>query len=323
MSEIVMRDNYVKTFQLEETALRGRMVKLGSVMNEIIDQHGYPKPVAHLVAESALLALLLSSMLKYEGVFTLQTSGDGPIAMIVSDVTSAGEVRACATFDEERVEKARQQLAALETPDSSQNQLAQYLGKGYIAFTVDQGGNTERYQGIVELKGASLVDCVQHYFTQSEQITTGIKMAAGERDGMWRGGAIMLQRMPEEGGDQAPSNRANWDEDGWRRSMILMDTCKDEEILDPDLSADDILVRLFHQEGVRVYEPLAVTKGCRCDVERVENILMQMPAEDREYVAEDGKITMHCEFCSHDFVFDAKELERKIKAFEKSSDKQD
>ena len=317
MPDSKMRDNYIRTFQLEETALRGRMVKLGSVMNEIIDQHGYPKPVAHLVAESAILALLLSSMLKYEGVFTLQTSGDGPIAMIVSDVTSAGEVRACATFDEERVEKARAQLAALETPEGSQNHLAQYLGKGYIAFTVDQGTQTERYQGIVELKGASLVDCVQHYFTQSEQITTGIKMAAGERDGMWRGGGIMLQRMPEEGGEQAYSNRINWDEDGWRRSMILMDTCKEGEILDPDLPADDILVRLFHQEGVRVYEPQSVSKGCRCDVARVENILMQMPEEDHEYMSIDGKITMHCEFCSYDFVFDAKELKRKVKSSKK------
>jgi molecular chaperone Hsp33 len=193
-------DDFVKTFQLEETSLRGRVVKLGEALDGIIKAHDYPRPVSHLVAESATLALLLSSMLKYEGIFTLQTKGDGPISMIVADVTSKGEVRACATFDEDRVEKAREQLEALKSTESSQNHLAQYLGKGYIAFTVDQGGNTERYQGIVELKGSSLTDCVQHYFSQSEQIYTGIKMAVGERGEDWRGGGIMLQRMPEEGG---------------------------------------------------------------------------------------------------------------------------
>ncbi len=311
------RDNFVKTFQLEETNLRGRVVKLGSVLSDIIETHNYPKPVAHLVAESATLALLLSSMLKYEGIFTLQTSGDGPIGMIVSDVTSAGEVRACASFDGDRVEKARAQLEALKTPESGQNQLAQYLGKGYIAFTVDQGAETERYQGIVELKGASLIDCVQHYFAQSEQIGTGIKMAAGLREGHWRGGGIMLQRMPEEGGEKI-SNSIEWDEDGWRRSMILLDTCTEDEMLDGGLTVDELLTRLFHEEGVRVFEPQKITKGCRCDLERVEGILCRMPADDREYMAVEGKITMHCEFCSYDFVFDAAELERKIKASAKS-----
>src|SRR5690606_25497319 len=155
-------------------------------------------PVAHLVAETIALTLLLSSRLKYQGVVTLQTSGDGPVSMLVADVTSDGVVRGCANFDPERVEHAREQLAGLKTPESSQNHLAQYLGKGYIAFTVKQEDASEDYQGIVELKGASLVDCAQHYFNQSEQIGTGVKMAVGLRDGKWRAGGIMLQNMPED-----------------------------------------------------------------------------------------------------------------------------
>ncbi|PJF37891.1 MAG: molecular chaperone Hsp33, partial [Phototrophicales bacterium] len=131
------------------------------VVHEILEKHNYPDIVKQLLGEMITLTALLSSMLKYEGVFTLQTQGDGPISMMVADMTSAGELRGCATFDEGRVEEARKQLAVFskeQRGEGSDNQLAQLLGKGYIAFTVDQGENTERYQGIVELKGASLVD---------------------------------------------------------------------------------------------------------------------------------------------------------------------
>ena len=140
----VADDDVVQGFQLDTSSLRGRAVRLGSVLNDILEPHAYPNPVAHLVAETVTLALLLSSMLKYEGVFTLQIKGDGPVDLVVADVTSAGEVRACAHFDDERLEQARQQLAGLKATESSRNHLAQYLGKGYIAFTVEQGEPVER-----------------------------------------------------------------------------------------------------------------------------------------------------------------------------------
>ena len=224
-------DNVIQPFQLESSSLRGRYIRLGSILDEVLDPHAYPKPAAHLVAESMTLALLLSSMLKYEGIFTLQTSGDGPIKMLVSDVTSNAEVRGCASFDAERVESARAQLEALKSPETSQNQLAQYLGKGHLAFTVDQGAK-DLYQGIVDLKGPSLVDCAQHYFSQSEQVATGIKMAVGQRDGKWRAAGIMLQHMPEDDGrgDDAPIS--NLEEDDWRRAMVLMDSATEDELLD-------------------------------------------------------------------------------------------
>jgi len=251
------------------------------------------------------LSLSLSSMLKYEGIFTLQAQGDGPLKMLVSDVTSAGIVRACASFDKE-------QLSALKTTQSAQNHLAQYLGKGYIAFTVDQGKHTERYQGIVELKGASMSDCVQHYFTQSEQIGTAIKMAVGKSNGKWRASAIMLQNMPE---DNALSKEilGNLDEDDWRRAMVLLESCTEDEFLDASLNSDELLMRLFHDEGVRVYDRQGVSKGCRCDVNRVENILYTMDADDLDYMSKDGKIEMVCEFCSRIYEFDKEEVLRKIK----------
>ena len=303
----VADDNVVQGFQLESTNLRGRVVRLGSVLDDVLSAHDYPNPIAHLVAETMTLTALLSSMLKYDGIFTLQTSGDGPVKMLVSDMTSAGDLRGCASFDPERLEHAREQLSALKAVESSQNHLAQYLGKGYIAFTVDQGGGGEgdRYQGIVELEGASLVDCVQHYFNQSEQIKTGIKMAVGLRDGKWRAGGVMVQRMPEEGGERGvKESLSNLDQDDWRRTMVLLDSCKEDELLDEGLHSNVLLRRLYHEEGVRVFEPLSVQKNCRCNVQKVENVLSMMSQEDLEYAAEDGKITMTCEFCSEDYVFE-------------------
>ncbi|PCJ02860.1 MAG: molecular chaperone Hsp33 [Alphaproteobacteria bacterium] len=304
-------DNFFQIFQLEASNIRGRIIRMGSVLDDILEAHDYPLPIAHLVAETITLTLALSSMLKYEGVFTLQVQGDGPLKMLVSDVTSEGIVRACASFDTERFQNSREQIAALKTTESSQNHLAQYLGKGHIAFTVDQGKHTERYQGIVELKGASMVDCVQHYFVQSEQIGTGIKMAVGKRDGKWRAGAIMLQHMPEDEANMQ-AGAGNLDEDDWRRAMILLDSCTDDEFLTVSLDADQLLMRLFHEEGVRVYEPQDIKKGCRCYSQRVENILYSMSEDDINHMSIKGNIEMTCEFCSRIYTFDTKDILRKI-----------
>jgi len=307
----MISDNFTQTFQLENTNLRGRIVKMGSELDDILTAHDYPLPISHLVAEISTLALALSSMLKYEGIFTLQANGDGPLHMLVADVTSQGVVRACATFDEERFQTSREQVSALKTTESAQNHLAQYLGKGYIAFTVDQGKNTERYQGIVELKGSSLIDCVQHYFTQSEQIGTGIKMVAGKRDDKWRSCAIMLQHMPEDEKNMQ-AGMGNLEEDDWRRSMILMDSCTEDECLDKDLDANELLFRLFHEEGVRVYDRQEVTKGCRCDKQRVENVLFTMSKDDLGYMDKNGIISMTCEFCSKTYQFDTLGVQKAI-----------
>lgn len=297
-------DDVIQPFQLDASSLRGRVVRLGSVLNDILEPHDYPNPVAHLVAEIVTISMLLSSMLKYDGIFTLQAKGDGPVDLLVADITADGDVRGCAHFDPERLEHAREQLSALKAPESARNHLAQYLGKGYMAFTVEQGDNNERYQGIVELKGASLIDCVQHYFQQSEQIDTGIKMAIGQRDGQWRGGGIMLQTMPEDDGYNE-NTKSNMDEDDWRRAMILLESCTDDEFLDTELHSNVLLTRLFHEEEVRVFKPTTIQKNCRCSEERVFNMLSMMPPEDLDYMQQDdGSIGMKCEFCSTGYSFD-------------------
>lgn len=313
----MVSDNFVQTFQLEGSSIRGRIIRLGSILDDILGAHDYPLPIAHLVAETITLTAALSAMLKYEGIFTLQAQGDGPLHMLVSDITSAGIVRGCASFEAERFQKSREQISALETKESSQNHLAQYLGKGYLAFTVDQGENASPYQGIVDIKGASMVDCVQHYFAQSEQIGTGIKMAVGKRGKHWRAGAIMLQNMPEDGMNPE-AGAGNLQEDDWRRAMILLDSCTEDEMLSPELESNDLLLRLFHEEGIRVYEPKLLKKGCRCDEGRVENILMTMTEDDIKYMSVDEEILMKCEFCSKTYVFKEADVLRRIKKDDES-----
>lgn len=293
-------DNFVQTFQLESSNLRGRIVRLGGSLDNIIAAHDYPLVISHLAAETVTLALLLSSMLKYDGIFTLQAQGDGVLKMLVSDVTSDGIVRGCASFDTDHFKTAPVRLQAIEGGQEFRNNLAEHFGKGYLAFTVDQKNASERYQGIVELSGASMTECVQHYFVQSEQIRTTLRIAVGRREGHWRAGGIMLQNLPEN--DKNMLSHAG--EEDWRRANILLSTCTDEELLDPVHGADELLLCLFHEEGVRVYDKKEIKNGCRCDEGRVKNILHTMSDDDLAYIAVDGVITMTCEFCSKHYTFD-------------------
>src|SRR5579859_395761 len=179
-SDPILADDLIRPFQIDAHALRGRLVRLGPVFDRVVDQHGYPEPVAVMLGEAMALAALLAGALKYEGIFTLQTKGDGPITLMVADVASSGAVRGYAQFDP----------AALERVTAPGNSVPRLLGGGYLAFTVDQGEHTERYQGIVELAGATLAECAHHYFRQSEQVQAGIKLAVGRlaEGGAWRAG---------------------------------------------------------------------------------------------------------------------------------------
>jgi molecular chaperone Hsp33 len=294
-----MTDNFVQTFQLEKTAIRGRVVRLGSVLDDILSRHNYPDDVAHLSGETLTMCVMLSSMLKYDGVFTLQTQSEGVVSMLVADVVSNGNIRVCATFKSDDIDSAAW----------TENR-AELLGAGYIAFTVDQGQDMERYQGIVELKD-SLTTSMQHYFSQSEQINTGLVMEVGrDNAGKWRATGIMLQEMPEETSKYNQDIRAA-DEDDWRRTMILLGSVRREEMLDPNLPAEDLLFRLFHEEGVRVYQPLTLQDVCRCNRDRIAAVLGGMPDEDlADSVQDDGNITMTCEFCSRTYKFEPNDLRK-------------
>ena len=278
----------IQPFQLALPDLRGRMLRLGPVLDAILLAHAYPLPVAKLVAEMATAATLLASLLKYEGIFTLQAKGDGPVRLLVADVTSAGIVRAYAQFDPELV------------PTGETASLRSLTGEGYLAFTVDQGQDTERYQGIVALEGETLSDALRHYFFQSEQLATGMVMAVRQTiTGQWQSGAIVLQKMPQEEYDIITDTAV---EEPWQRGMILLGTCTDAELLDEALPATDLIYRLFHEEEILVSPAHTVRHGCRCSEERVRAVMAALPEDELDSLRVDGKLIITCEICNRDYV---------------------
>lgn len=290
------RDNVVLPFQVESAALRGRFVRLGTLLTDVLGRHDYPEPVAGLLAELTVLTTLLGSALKFDGVFTLQTSGKGPVSILVADMTSDGDVRAYAQFNGER----------LAARDLDLSPVPALLGEGHLAFTVDQGPDTERYQGIVALEGSTLTDCIHHYFRQSEQVDAAIKVAvrrAGEGDAArWRGGAIMVQRLPGEG--PAPELSRAETEESWREAVTLMGSARSDELMDPALPPDRLLYRLFHEPGVRAFPLHEVRAGCRCSRDRVARTLGAFPREEILDLMEAGAVSVRCEFCGARYDFD-------------------
>jgi molecular chaperone Hsp33 len=291
--------DHVLPFQTESSHLRGRLVRLGPLLDDVLNRHAYPEPVARLLGEALVLAVALAATLKYDGIFTLQVKGDGPVGLLVADVVgSAGGggrvVRGYARYDENAI------------PAEPACPLTRLVGQGYLAFTVDQGPDTERYQGIVSLTGDSLAACVQHYFHQSDQLPTGLQLAI-DRNGGWRGTALLLQRLPRSG-DPEPALADGPVEDDWRRAMVLMATLGAAELLDPALADEDLLYRLFHQDGVRVFPANGLTAGCRCSRERVALVLRSLDRGEVEGLRDNGLVAVTCEFCNARYTFDDDQL---------------
>jgi len=298
----VARDDIILPFQVEPYGLRGRYVGLGDAADTILSAHDYPEPVARLQAEMLALAPCLAGALKYEGVFTLQINGKGPVRTLMADVTSDGALRGYAAFDEDAVAR----VIAEHGPDAS---LQRLTGGGYIAFTVDQGQHAERYQGIVELSDATLAECTQSYFRNSEQLQTGIKIAAAQDGGAWRASALMIQRLAFAGGEGTPAGitEDEYDE-GWRTAIILMSSCTGDELLDKTLAPEALLYRLFHETGVRAYPDQPVEARCRCSADKVERVLRSLSASELREMTVDGVVSVMCEFCKNERIYDADAL---------------
>jgi len=290
------RDDIILPFQIDPYGLRGRLVRLGSVIDAVLERHGYPEPVAVMLGETVALAACLAGSLKYDGVFTLQTKGDGPIGVLMADVTTAGAIRAYATFDADRV-------AAVSEADVAARSVQRLLGGGYIAFTVDQGANTDRYQGIVELSGHTLSECTHAYFQQSEQLDAGVMISAGRTEEGWRAGGIMVQRLPYARDLPGRPSEEEYD-DLWRTAVTLMSSTRAEELLAADLSPDRLLYRLFHEAGVRAYEAQPMTDTCRCSNTRVERVLLSLSEDEIADLKVDGAVVVNCEFCKREWRYD-------------------
>ncbi len=293
-------DDLIQPFQIDAHSLRGRLVRLGPAIDKVLGRHDYPEPVAALLGEMLVLTAGLAAALKFDGVFMLQANGDGPISMMVADVTSGGEIRGYAKFD-------RHRLAPTQATPGLEDSVPRLFGDGYLALTVDQGEHSERTQGIVALNGANLAACMQHYFNQSEQLQSAIKLAVGRVPDAagrrrWRAGALMLQRLPPPDTDAPPQDA------GWRRALSQLRGGTDAELLDPGLAPNALLYRLFHEDGVRVYRPRRLEVGCRCSRRRVREMLRALPPAELAELTVDGVLTVTCEFCNRHYRFDGQAL---------------
>ena len=287
-------------FHIGAGAVRGRLVRLGAAVDTILAGHDYPVPVGRLLAETLALAAVLAGSLKYDGIFTLQTQGDGPVSLVVADVTSAGHLRGYARFDPER-------LAALLAvhPDPA-DPVPVLLGAGHLAFTVDQGPATERYQGIVALEGATMAECERLYFRQSEQLDTAVTLSARPPvgSGSWHAAALMVQRMPADLPGH-PILLADEAEDCWRRAVILKDSVTEAELHDAAIEPARLLWRLYHAEDLRTFAPHPLAARCRCSRDKVAQALRFVaPAELADLADEAGRVVVTCEFCRAAYAFD-------------------
>jgi molecular chaperone Hsp33 len=316
----------VQPFLLEGASVRGRMVRLSEVAHTILLRHDYPEAVSQLLAQTLCVAAMLSSNLKQDGIVTIQMRGNGPVSLLVADATFGGGLRGYAELREGAAEyfsslpagevgRGGEQSgssgdifpAPSPTPPAGGGAYSPrgLLGEeSYFAITYDPGAGMQRYQGVVALEGETLEDALAAYFIHSQQLDVAFRLAA-HRDaltGRWVAGGLMLERIAGEGGAQAV------DSDAWITALALFRTTTADELLDTDLPPTDLLFRLFHEIGVRAFEPVSQRFACRCSRERMHQVLLSVPLEDRADLLVNGAVAAHCQFCNATEQFSPDEL---------------
>lgn len=291
-------DNIAAAFQIEGWPVRGRLVRLGETIDAILSAHAYPEPVAGLLGEACALAALVGSSLKFEGRLIVQAQGDGPVRYVVADYDTAGHLRGYCRYDADEVEAASQGFAR---PGAKT-----LLGQGVFVMTLDRGPDFERTQGITPIEGESLSLAAEHYFEQSEQVPTKVRLAVGTVSSgygpSWRAGGALIQLIA---GDTARGST----EDVWDRSRALFQTLADDELVDPTISPETLLFRLFHEDGVRLEDARPLQAQCRCSKDRIAAVLTSFGEEDRAGMVEpDGKIRVTCEYCASVYELEPSEI---------------
>jgi len=330
MTEIeqeIQQDDVVLPFRAVKSGINGRLVRIGSAVDVVLSRHNYPEPVARVLGEALTLAAMLGAALKFQSKLIIQTKTDGPIDFLVVDYVAPGAIRGYASFDEKRVSEWQ----ALGRDDQGA-----LLGKGHMAMTIDPADqDMSRYQGVVALENDRLLDAAHTYFKQSEQLPTFATVAIAKhyvKDGTeggngegrgewhWRAGGLIVQNLASQGGIQDESADAQAareeagllfgeDDDDWARVRLLSSTVEDHELLDPLLSSEDLLYRLFHEEGIRTFDPHALEAKCQCSRARIENIIGQFSADELEAMRdEQGNVVVTCEFCTARYIFEAPDL---------------
>ena len=311
-------DDTVLPFQLDRSDIRGRVVRLDGVLDQVLAQHYYPPAVEALVAEMALLTVLIGQSIKLRWKLSLQVRGDGPARLIATDYYgptedgAPGRVRAYASYDKDKI-------------DPTGHPFGQ-VGEGYFAILIDQGEGNTPYQGITPIAGKSLSACAEAYFAQSEQLPTTFQLTFGKSSvpggaETWRAGGIMLQAMPKasplagtagatDDGLTAVEDLMDDDEgENWTRATMLLRTAEEMELVGPTVQPTDLLVRLFHEEQPRVFDPQPVTFGCSCGPEKVRQSLSIYSAKDIGHMTTpEGTVTADCQFCGAHYVFQPETL---------------
>ena len=293
----------VLPFQVGDHAVRGRLVRLGTAIDTILGRHPFEAAIMRLVGEAATVVSLLGTGLKFDGKLILQLQGDGPVSMVVADYHTHGALRATASLQDQPDPNV-----ALNNANTPLNAL---LGSGHVAMTIDQGTSMERYQGVTPLDGETLEQSIVSYFQQSEQIPTALKLAVGKlsRPGEpdeWRAGGIIVQYVPGEGGTRERGEAvrlAQQDEEEWQRAEAFLSTTQADELLDPHLSSEQLLYRLFHEDGVRIFNNLPVRAECGCSEDKIVSVLSRYDTDSLQDMVEDGKIRVSCDFCRENYIF--------------------
>lgn len=276
-----MLTEQTQRFIFDQTDVRGELVRLESSYQQALDGHSYQPVVTKLLGEFIAASVLLSSTIKFEGLLSLQLRGVGPISLMMAECSSQQKVRAIAHAESGVEGKSFSELFA----------------GGTLAITIEPSDG-QRYQGIVPLNGECLADCLEHYFFQSEQLSTRLWLAA--ENGRCAG--LLLQQMPEQESDSAEQNEAMWS-----HITQLADTVKEGEML--ELKAEELLYRLYHQEEVRLFDAKSVEFHCSCSKERTERALTTLDRSEIESIlTEKGEIVMDCQFCKTDYRFTANEI---------------
>lgn len=314
-------DDVIVPFSVSSLDVRGRTGQFGSAINSILERHAYPDPVTQLLAQALSLTALLGSSLKFDGKFIMQTQTDGPVNLLVADLRANGALRGYARFDKDYFDQRPNQKTTS----------AELLGNGILGFTVDQGEYMQRYQGLVQLNGQSLEEAAIHYFKQSEQLPTEIRLSVAElftpttgttgSTKKWRAGGLIAQFMPTEpdrmkqmdlpGGDAPEGSAALSDfleDDAWTEAKALIRTISDVELTDPDIGPERLLYRLFNQHNPRRFEALAVRDECSCSRNRLKDVLSGFSIEERKDSMVHGQIIVDCEFCSKQYAFSGDEF---------------
>lgn len=314
-------DDTVLPFQLDRADIRGRVARLDGVLDQVLNQHSYPPVIEALVAEMALLTALIGQSVKLRWKLSLQVRGKGAARLIATDYYGPSEegqparIRAYASYDKERLD--------LTAAPFSQ------IGEGYFAVMIDQGEGMVPYQGFTPIAGGSLGACAETYFAQSEQLPTRFMLTFGQSQvpgsaARWRAGGVMLQHMPSIGGTREVAAEAGSGEGGllthadilagneaenWTRANMLLETVEELEMIGPSVSPTELLVRLFHEEGPRVYDAQPVQFGCSCSEDKVRQTMSIYSQKDiQKMTTEEGVVTADCQFCSAHYEMDPKTL---------------